>query len=58
LTGKALVDNLNPVNREVSLSSKKSKEALDGFQLFYEEIINIKPQSRIRRVRQQSSANA
>lgn len=40
------------------MSSKKSKEALDGFQLFYEEIINIKPQSRIRRIRQQSSASA
>lgn len=53
-----LIGKLNRVKREVILSSTKSKEALENFQLFYEEIVNIKPQSRIRRIRQQSSAAA
>jgi hypothetical protein len=40
------------------LSSKKSKEALENFQLFYEEILKNKTQNRVRRVRQSSTANA
>jgi len=40
------------------LSAKKRDSALEGFKLFYEEIINLKPVSnRIRRLKQANANN-
>lgn len=59
LTHKPLIDNLMPVNREDTLSSKIKVGALDDFKLFYEELVNTKPlQGRLKRARKlPASAN-